>query len=312
MMIRRSGTTLIEVLVAIFVAALGLLGLLALFPLGAVSMAQAIKDSRCAQAAANAFALAETLNVRNDPQVIGNPDLFVDQGIVGIANGRPTPVLADPNGPSYPVFVDPAGWFLGSRGGALPAVGLPQAKALPRTFTSFANNAASAVRWFTLLDDLDLPKELPVFGESVVRREGRYSWVYLLRRPRSSNRSIVDLTVVVYSGRPNIFGQGETAYTPVVFDPTNPVVRVPWGPGQEKPAVRVGSWILDATKVRTVGTTFLPDPHGYFYRVVNVTEGNGYVDLELETKPKLGTTEGVLIVLDGVAEVFEKGPGWRP
>src|SRR5207253_9862097 len=44
---QRSGTTLVEVLVAIFVTAIGLLGLLALFPLGAVSLAQAIKDSRC-------------------------------------------------------------------------------------------------------------------------------------------------------------------------------------------------------------------------------------------------------------------------
>ena len=51
---RRPGVTLIEVLVAIFVVALGLLALLTLFPLGALSMAQAIKDDRIALMSSNA------------------------------------------------------------------------------------------------------------------------------------------------------------------------------------------------------------------------------------------------------------------
>src|SRR5262245_31852549 len=44
---RRAGLSLAEVMIAIFVLALGLLGVLSLFPLGAVRMAQAIKDDRC-------------------------------------------------------------------------------------------------------------------------------------------------------------------------------------------------------------------------------------------------------------------------
>jgi hypothetical protein len=308
----RSGTTLIEVLVAIFVTALGLLGILALFPLGAVSMAQAIKDSRCAQASANAFALAEALNIRNDPLV--PDDLFKNQG------GIP----ANLDGPSYPVFVDPIGLSLGSRSAYLPE-GLPQQLAIPRRSMSFVSNSSTpskaAVRWFTLLDDLNFPKDSPVFIDSVVpQREGRYSWAYMLRRPRSSNSSIVDLTVVVYSGRPTVFGQGETAFTDVKFALGNNVVRVTWDPrlGKEKPAVRAGGWILDATKFKQTGTTYTADPHGFFYRVVNVGEegvlsdGKHYVDLELQTSPKQATDQGVLVVLDGVAEVFEKGAGWRP
>src|SRR5438128_2059695 len=42
----RPGLSLAEVLIAMFVLALGLLGVLSLFPLGAVRMAQAIKDDR--------------------------------------------------------------------------------------------------------------------------------------------------------------------------------------------------------------------------------------------------------------------------
>jgi hypothetical protein len=45
---RRAGLSLSEVLIAIFVLALGLMGVLSLFPLGAVRMAQAIKDDRTA------------------------------------------------------------------------------------------------------------------------------------------------------------------------------------------------------------------------------------------------------------------------
>ena len=77
---RRSAATLVEVLVAIFVTAIGLLALLALFPLGALTMAQAIKDDRTAHAAGNAAAVGEslpqwgasgfaTVGVRSDPLI---------------------------------------------------------------------------------------------------------------------------------------------------------------------------------------------------------------------------------------------------
>src|SRR5690348_1094775 len=52
----RAGFTLVEALVAIFVLAIGLLALLTLFPLGALTMAQAIRDDRAALASANGLA----------------------------------------------------------------------------------------------------------------------------------------------------------------------------------------------------------------------------------------------------------------
>ena len=74
---QRSGATLMEVLVAIFVMALGLMGLLVLFPLGALSMAQAIQDGRSATAAGNGAAISEIRLVRHDPLLAlgqdGNP-----------------------------------------------------------------------------------------------------------------------------------------------------------------------------------------------------------------------------------------------
>jgi hypothetical protein len=56
---RRAGITLLEVLVAIFITGVGLLALLKLFPLGALEMAQAIKDDRTAAVARDAVALSQ-------------------------------------------------------------------------------------------------------------------------------------------------------------------------------------------------------------------------------------------------------------
>src|SRR5207248_11430715 len=137
--------------------------------------------------------------------------------------------------------------------------------------------------------------------------------------------SIVELTVIVYSGRPAAaLEQAENAYA-VDFVKGSNTVRVYYS-GQ-LPTIRVGGWILDATMVGppVLGSNHpLPEPHGYFYRVVSLTEGRDgqgpYVDLELQTPLKAGVSTpqligqktGVLVVLEGVAEVFEKGSGWRP
>jgi hypothetical protein len=55
----QAGSTLVEVLVAIFITGLGLLASLTLFPLGAIDMAQAIKDDRTAAIAEEASALGQ-------------------------------------------------------------------------------------------------------------------------------------------------------------------------------------------------------------------------------------------------------------
>lgn len=51
---RRSGVTLTEVLIAMFIMAVGMIALLTLFPLGAMQVGQALRDDRCAQAALQA------------------------------------------------------------------------------------------------------------------------------------------------------------------------------------------------------------------------------------------------------------------
>ena len=50
----------------------------------------------------------------------------------------------------------------------------------------------------------------------------------------------------------------------------------------------------------------VPDPHGYFYRVVGVTQTSGNtMDVEVQTPLRAGGN-GVVVVLDNVVEAFQR------
>ena len=78
---RRRGITLIEVLVAIFIMAIGLLAILTLFPLGALRMSEALQDDRAAAAASSGANLWDsfTSGARTDPGFYNpNPANYVN------------------------------------------------------------------------------------------------------------------------------------------------------------------------------------------------------------------------------------------
>src|SRR5262249_46854152 len=141
----RGGATLVEVLVAIFVMAIGLLTLLALFPLGVLTMVQAIQDDRTSNAAANAQAIAIALDFRHDPALL---PLFQNPNAL-VFNNAPT------DGPSHPVYVDPFGtraylapysqWV----GGGQVLAG--QSFGIARTAGSYATTTQSTLQLFSLL-----------------------------------------------------------------------------------------------------------------------------------------------------------------
>jgi hypothetical protein len=319
----RKGVSLIEALMAIFVTAIGLLSLLVLFPVGAFRMAQAITDDRSAHLATNAFALVQAHNFRDD-QVNENA-IFM-----GFQNGAPTsPALTTLDGPSYPVYVDPTRILPTSPASTIGTTAAPLTATpgiLRLSVQSFGiATFGDARRWFALPDDLTYSSDGAFAGLSTdpnqtpaltPGRDGSYTAAYMLRRPKASVPSIVETTVVVYKNRPSIGGENAYVLNPgqQPFDINSNEVQIPWAPGmQETPPVRKGSWILDATVLNAAGQ---PEPHGFFYRVVNVTDnGAGSMIVELATKPKMSTVgngNGVLVVMENVVEVFEKGAGWRP
>src|SRR5579864_1884186 len=108
---RRSGATLVEVLVAIFIMGIGLIAVLALFPLGIIRMQQAIQDGRTGNIAFNAEAMATMRllgqNSSGAPESIRHDVNFLTTcqnpggGLTSAAGSQ---------GPSYPVFIDPIGY----------------------------------------------------------------------------------------------------------------------------------------------------------------------------------------------------------
>ncbi len=345
-MTRRPGATLVEVLVSIFIMGIGLLALLTLFPIGILTMRQAILDDRTAHATANAVAVAEVASVRQDPNLINNPatnsDLFLNPnptpqpGEALLQGPQSTPPLPM-DGQSYAIYADPIGIrsyvppFSNWVGG--------QTNGIRRQSVSFIDNLATPQlqaqalwRWFTSLDDIvfGLDGQPAPLTPGVFERGSVYSHGYLLRRPMTGTTSAVDMTVVVYQQRPlsltNGAQAGETLYA-AIFDPTSNVVSVTWGAAQPPPNVTIGGWILDTSPVLLDGQTQMYGPsHARFYRVVGYTQTTANTaDLEVATQiqdfplpapqnPPQGWNAftGSLVVMEGVAEVFPVGVGRRP
>src|SRR5262249_3755531 len=152
----------------IFIAGIGLLSLLTLFPLGALKMAEAIQDDRVALAGGNAKSIANAVIMQQDPDIqaamlnnvipsTGVGPLFPPPpgGVI------PAPVPAD--GPGLPLLVDPIGVLAYTGQGNWPtwAGGIPSV--LPRVRGQWLQplnpvlglQTADYLRWCTLLDDLN-------------------------------------------------------------------------------------------------------------------------------------------------------------
>jgi hypothetical protein len=340
-MSNRTGATLVEVLVAIFVMGIGLMALLALFPLGVFSMAQAIQDDRAAHSSANATSLAVAYSLHNDPQITA---AFSNPGGTDV---NWNVVTADNNAPSWPVFVDGVGALIAPAPytlwvGRSSTVTYPPCicRQTPNYITSLpvANQKAAVLQAFTLLDDVRFNIQgTPDLSTGAVDREGNFSWAYLLRRPLMSKPATVNMDIVIYSRRslnlttgltmPEYAFTGSVDLTAATGRPN--VVTLYWGLGQNPPAVRAGSWILDATPV--IDTTTKPPSvtsqcHAKFYRVVGVNElpdplpnPNNLHQIEVEVADNLQdfpagalTTTATFMVLEGVVEVIPRGTQWRP
>ncbi len=281
----RPGVTLIEVLVTIFIMAIGMLALLVLFPIGALNMGQALKDDRCASAAALADSIATIFDIRHDANVMA---------AYTTPNGVNTAIL----GPSNGVLIDPFGVLNGSA-----TVG---SSTLPRVNTQAWGNTNAAVRWCTLLDDLTFQADgTPDLTQTPwAQRAEAFTWAWLVRQAQAGSSAVVDMSVVVFRTRDTTLPPRDVTYTATGAVNTN-TATITYG-ASGAPNLRTGAWVLD-TSASASGNNAVP---GYFYRVVGYTDYGGTMQLELETNLKQNVTS--LTFLDSVAEVFDRGQGWKP
>ena len=333
---KRTGATLVEVLVAIFVMGIGLIAVLALFPLGVIRMQQAIQDNHTASIAYNAEAIVTMKLLGQD--AAGNPESIRHDATFVSTSLNPGGGLgqASAQGPSYPVFIDPTGYrsaagtpyqgWLAGTAGTIPRISL-------NSIQNSATPDSQAMRWFSFRDDFEfdnngLPKYVPPAAPPVTPppyfyRSTRYSWGLLCQLPKVADPAVVNMAVVVFNRRTLGMGAGgiplnEYLYSSAFNTNTN-VVTLTVPAGGTPPPVRLGEWILDSTSVTNPASA-----HGYFYRVVSITDnGNSTFDLEVQTPlrgfvgsniPQIstGVYAGQTIILEGVVEVFERNSGRVP
>ena len=293
----RRGITLIEVLAAIFVMGIGLLALLTLFPVGALSMARAVRDDRAAQAGANAAALAVAVDLRNDDDGKGN-------GVSPTLGKTPAGFAApDPNGPGYPVYVDPyyvqlnpGISFLGQVPGVTPGL----TRITPAT--CFLGPPA---RWASLQDEIQFDNTGTPGG--AVNRPATYTWAYMLRRTRSSSNVMVELTVVVYASRATQVGGGENVYTAAGNKGDSTITLTYAG---DKPNIRRNNWLLDVTYSVQANTGY-GTVNAVFYRVANVTDA-GPNTLSIDLEAPLRQNVNTVVFMENVIGVLEKSTSWQP
>ncbi|MFO0878762.1 MAG: hypothetical protein U0840_15580 [Gemmataceae bacterium] len=306
---QRPGISLLEVLTAIFIMGVGMLALLTLFPLGALSMARAIRDDRAAHIAANAAALASALDFRNDATItneftaVTNPNaashpLLIDPAMVIRFQGQ-----ADPPAPPLK--------YVGRSTSAAPFNSVGIKRVAPGiTKSSGSVTQALANRWFTFNDEIEFDtfggaKQNTTGSINYVNRPGTYTWAYLLRRPRNTNAELAELTVIVYSQRDTDNSDPERVYqvsSGGALSSTS--VEIQWS--GDRPDLRKGRWILDTTQPTGQPVT------GLCYRVENVTDtASDKMMIELDRPIRVAAMKLVTEMPSAIA-VVERGTSWKP
>ena len=341
---RRPGITLLEVLSAIFIAGIGLLSLLTLFPLGALKMLESVNDDRAAQAGGNAKAIANAVVMRQDPDVQA---AMLNQVIPSTGTGPlfpaiPSPVPAD--GPGLPVLVDPIGVLAYTGQGLWPTWAGGTQYVVPRVrgqwlrpLNGVSLTTADYIRWCTLLDDINFSTNNdqgatvatnsvypgsamnpPAWAGGIgqVERIPRFTYAWMMRMPRAASPNVVDVSVLVFAGRSLDFvgfSSQEGAYTAVFNAPANTVAIYPNATAgtTAPPDLRRGQWILDTSLAPPSATAPL-SVRGFFYRVVSVSDpavdanGNPYVTAEVQTPLRGWTTP------DPAFQIYPPQPGFPP
>src|SRR5262249_19870893 len=153
-----------------------------------------------------------------------------------------------------------------------------------------AYKTQKTLRWCALLDDITFISDasqagstylgLPCPPSGAVQRDDRYTWAYLLRPPSNklADFGTTDLNIVVYSGR-SFAGISQEHPFPATFDPVNNIITLSWGAANAPPSLKRGGWVLDATNFDSTKTPPTVPPHGFFYRVVKLTERVDTTDL---------------------------------
>jgi Prokaryotic N-terminal methylation motif len=343
---RRRGVTLMEVLIATGILAIGIIATLALFPIGAVSMARAINQSRSSDHGANSDAVfrlywkkawldpnggglrqLDTVILPGPPPitVLGARDIEPMMIWLDSAGNPPVRIISpQASQPSFPVLVDPIGVRTQSGlssqvVGGVPAVNFPPALyPLPTRATLSAAQAdslpRSTIRLTTLLDDMSYLDAEPSAATGQIDRGGRYNVSWLIQRPKNNVPHEVHLTVLVFAGRAPTDTPSNEYVVPVSVTTGVKEILVNYqAAGYDRPPIRKGGWIAHSYMTVPRGAGAVPITMMSFYRVAGVNDDTaGVMGVELETPIKYSDTGPVqgtefVVVFENLMEVFDRG-----
>ena len=185
---------------------------------------------------------------------------------------------------------------------------------LQRCGTSYAKSTPNIARWFTFQEEMTFEKTgQPKNSPGAVERPGTYTWSYLLRRPKSAQPDLVEMSVLVYASRAVETADGEAVFTGVTGAKGSNSLTFNY-PAGAKPNMRRGAWIMDVSyvqKVDPVTKTTSGTVNGYAYRVENITD-SGANSLTLDVDPALKADVTTLVVLENVIAVINRSTTWKP
>jgi len=318
--INRAGTSLTEVLIALFVMALGMISLLSLFPYGASNMRQAMRDNRCAQTATQADVMMRLWwqSYVIEPGLQTPP--VVDPWKLDSPGPGYTAVATTDSGPSFPLVVDPLGFQMRASKTTQTRLAADWTSSNVALRMPRGNVAAvtSLVQGFTacsLKDDVVFSETGDAdtsgsFLPGKISRGGIYNWFAVVQRPNNNLRNTANLTIGVFNDRPAQAGGAsvgaEQVYSATIT-PNSSQVTIAVVAGNLPPLSK-GGWIMDGTI-----STSPAIRNANFYRVQSISDNGGTWMLDLQTpiKRPLGATSsagyaGQIYIFSGLAEVFER------
>jgi hypothetical protein len=304
----RRGRSMAEVLVALFLLALGTIAILTMFPLGMYHMGQALKDDRTSQAANQADAFMRMYwrtyvveNTQNRSNTVATgpggyepmfPAFDYPDSKPDLNPGVPFPVARRdlPAGTlpsvqnqathSYPVFVDPIGWHapwatLNANTYSLQYwVG---GQFYPRRSLNLLLNAPTnqSQRTCSMLDGYGydeggVPVSVTGAAGGQFERDLRYNWMWILQRPDNTDVNTAKMTVVVFDKRAFQFAPANAEQ--VFASGAQPAQQIPMVPGSTVIQIPTTQGIPPVQKGGWIMDATPGLRHAQFYRVVSVTD----------------------------------------
>ena len=326
-MTRRAGTSLIEVLVTIGILGIGLTSVIALFPMAAITLGQALRDDRTATCAGTADGLIRDIHQRSVVEAGANSQ----EPYFTAMDGNQSLNAADCHSLSWADGVNQhhrsraelpgvrrsdgllrSQWKVGWRWrrNEYPACESEVHQRFRRDISEY-RKPALALRLCSQMDGLTYDDDGAVNPlVTPDKRELRYNWLWVVQRPVNRDRYSATLRVVVFDRRIHMYAPpGLEAVYSVTFTPTTTsITNVP-----ATADVRKGSWVMDGTMNNaTPASATSTIRHANFYRVLSVTDlGTTPATYALELNTPIfridgGTAAytGTLLVMPGIADVY--------